>query len=166
MGLFGSILNLTPKAQKLKKASRKYERRQAGIRIENAQRAIEFRKKEDPREQAMLKQSLFGRGLGKSTIHDQSKERLDMIQRHRREAQESELGQAIRYRKIIKAKAKYERRSQWIELLDGILGIAMSAYGGGNSSQSTNLAAGQAAAQQGGDWAWNVGGQVGGMFTY
>ena len=164
MGLFGSILNLTPKAQKLKKAARKYERRQAGIRIENAQRAIEFRKKEDPREQAMLKQSVFGRGLGKSTIHDQARDRLDMIQRHRREAQESELGQAIRYRKIIKAKAKYDRRSQWIDLLDGILSIALGAGTGGGSN--IGIAQGQASAQQGADYAWNAGGQVGGMFNY
>lgn len=141
MGFFTSILNLTPKAQKYKKQQRSLERRQAWARIESVQRGIAFREKEDPREQAMLKQSAWGRGLGKSSIYDQDKERLSMVQGHRRAALDTEYDMAIRYRKLIKAKHKYERRSQYMEMLDSILSIAAGAGGGGGG----NIAAQQQA---------------------
>lgn len=131
MGFFQGVLNLTPKAQKYKKELRKYERRQADARIEAVNRAIDFRKTEDPREHAHLNQSMWARGLGKSSISDQNKARLDQIQAHRNAGLASDLDLAIRGKKIVKAKAKYARRSQYIEMLDSIISLAAGAGGSG-----------------------------------
>ena len=131
MGFFQGILNLTPKAQKLKKEIRKAERRAADNRIAEVSRAIEFRKTEDPREMAHMNQSLFGRGLGKSSIADQDKARLGVVQSHRNTKLAEDLDMAQRGKKIVKAKAKYARRSQYIEMLDSIISLAAGAGGSG-----------------------------------
>lgn len=131
MGFFQGILNLTPKAQKLKKEMRKAERRAADNRIYSVQRAMDFRKTEDPREMAHMNQSLWGRGLGKSSIADQDKDRLRMIQAHRNTGLTEAMDMAIRGKKIVKAKAKYARRSQYIEMLDSIISLAAGAGGSG-----------------------------------
>ena len=129
-GIFGSILGLTPKAQKYKKAMRKLQRNEADNRINEANRQIAFRATEDPREQANLKQTSFARGLGKSTIFDQDKDRLTQIQTQRNTRLGEAHAQATLYRQMLSHKFALERRSQYIQIIDSILGIAGGGQGG------------------------------------
>lgn len=129
-GIFGSILGLTPKAQKYKKSMRKLQRNEADNRIAEANRQIAFRTTEDPREQAALKQGMFGRGLGKSTIHDQDKARLDTIQSSRNARMKEGHEQATEYRRMLSHKFALERRSQYIQIIDSLLGLAGGGQGG------------------------------------
>lgn len=151
-GIFGSILGLTPKAQKYKKSMRKLQRQQADNRINEVARQQGFRAKEDPREQAMLKGNMFSRGLGKSSIHDQDRDRLTMIQGNRNAALAEGMKYAQEYRKMINFKFATERRSQYIQIIDSILGLAgggqggeMGGSGGGDAGGGGNLWAGSGA---------------------
>ena len=152
-GIFGSILGLTPKAQKYKKAMRKLQRNEADNRIKEVDRQIAFRGTEDPREQANLKQTSFARGLGKSTIFDQDKGRLDMIQGQRNTRLSEAQAQAKLYRQMLSHKFALERRSQYIQIIDSLLGLA----GGGQGGEM----GGYGGQQGGGGGAY--GGAMGGM---
>lgn len=130
-GIFGSILGLTPKAQKFKKAQRVLQRQEAESKINEVNRQIDFRTREDPREQASLNQQMFARGLGKSSISDQEKDRLTNIQQSRNAHLQEGLAYANEYRKMLNFKFAYERRSQYIQIIDSILGLAGGGQGGG-----------------------------------
>jgi hypothetical protein len=129
-GIFGSILGLTPKAQKYKKSMRVLQRQQADNRINEIGRQQDFRAKEDPREQAMLKGQMYGRGLGKSSIFDQDRDRLTTIQGNRNASLEEGMKYAREYRKMINFKFATERRSQYIQIIDSIIGLAGGGQGG------------------------------------
>lgn len=156
-GIFGSILGLTPKAQKYKKSMRVLERQQADNRINEVARQQDFRTKEDPREQAMLKGEMFGRGLGKSTIFDQDQDRLTTIQGNRNAALTEAAKYAKEYRKMLNFKFAYERRSQYIQIIDSILGIAGGGQGGGPGLDNGG-GGGGAGAGAGASWGAYMGG--------
>lgn len=160
-GIFGSILGLTPKAQKYKKAMRKLQRNEADNRINEVERQIAFRGTEDVREQAGLKQTMFGRGLGKSTISDQETERLSTVQSHRNTRLKEAQAQAKLYRQMLSHKWALERRSQYIQIIDSLLGIAGGGQGGemgGYGGQG-----GGAGAGAGGSWGASMG-EMGGSY--
>lgn len=161
-GIFGSILGLTPKAQKYKKSMRVLQRQQADSRINEIQRQQDFRTKEDPREQAMLKGQMFGRGLGKSSIFDQDKDRLSMIQGNRNAGLAEGAAYAKEYRKMLNFKFAYERRSQYIQIIDSIIGVWGGGGTGGGSELDNGLggngSGGGYGAGAGADWGASMGG--------
>lgn len=159
MGIFTGIGLVTPDASRYKKAVRSLENKRAASMIYNAQAGIDFREKEDPREQAQLKSSMWGRGLGKSSINDQNAERLTMIQGQRNEKLRQALDYAYKYRTMINKKHHWEKVSQYYEMIDGIIGLAS----GVTRSASTNAPEGGGGDFGGGGWGgdFNSGGNGG-----
>lgn len=135
MGLFQSIGDLANTG--FQKSRRRLERASANKAIADISAQQEFRKREDPREQAHLKQSAWARGLGKSSIADQDKERLTLMQGDRSAALDRAMHLAVRNKQYIKKKHKHEKVSMWLGLLDGIISLAAGA-GGGSQSQLGN----------------------------
>lgn len=125
MNIFSSIYSMGPQAQRMKKAKFRLERAAANKAIADINSQIELRKTEDPREQAYLKQGLFGRGIGKSTIAEQDTARLTGQQRARNEALQRALHVAARYKQYVKKKQRYERKSVYAQALDTIVSAAM-----------------------------------------
>lgn len=137
MGIMTSIGGLfSPRIKRYQKNIRDLERQRADQMVNNANRAIQFREAEDPREQSFLKQRTFARGLGKSSIADEDKARLEMIQSHRmgklREAQ----SYAYEYKKMIRNKHKFEKVNRYMQIIDSIISIAAGAGGGPSGDQN------------------------------
>ena len=76
MNIFSSIFSMGPQGQRMKKAKFRLERAAANKAIADIGSQQTLRQTEDPREQAHMKQSMFARGLGNSTIRDQDTARL------------------------------------------------------------------------------------------
>lgn len=84
MGIFGDISNdvfnnvyMAP----LRRKQNAHAREQLTHAIDKAQWQSDYlQNTEHPRQQAMLTQSMFGRGLGKSTIYDQERDRMTQQQ--------------------------------------------------------------------------------------
>lgn len=135
MGIFQSIFALSSKGRRLGVHQRRLENAQADRAINDIQRQQDTRLTEDPREQASLKQGLWGRGLGKSTIAEQDTQRLT-DQQARRNASLSEAHQVAQYHKeYLKFKQKYDRESRYYAMVDSIISVAAGAGGGANTSQ-------------------------------
>ena len=133
MGVFQAVFALGGKGSGYRKAARKLERSQANARIEKLTRAINFRATEDPRERAHQNQTLFARGIGKSTIAESDKTRLATIQEMRNADLERDLDLARKYKKYINKKHSYENKAVYAAALDGILSIALGAGGGASA---------------------------------
>jgi hypothetical protein len=160
MGIFTGIGAITPDATRYKKHIRSLETKRANQMIYNVSAQQEFRQQEDPREQAQLNQSMWGRGLGKSTIADQDKSRLDMIQRQRNEKLSQAMDYAQEYKRMIKRKHRWQKVSQYYEAIDGILGVAAGA--GGSSSGGFSMDGGDS----GGGGGFGGGGMGGDFGSY
>ena len=145
MGIFTGIGMVTPDASRYKKYIRGLELMQAKKMLTGAKNAIAFRKIEDPREKAHQKQTMFARGLGKSTIFDQDRERLELMQSQRNDMNAQNLRYAQKYRTMIKKKHHWEKISQYYEMIDGIIGLAS----GGSGSASMSFGGGGGAAEGG-----------------
>jgi len=131
MGIFQTIF--TAASGGLYKKQRRLQNAQAQKQIDDVQRAIDTRATEDPREQASLKQGLWGRGLGKSTIAEQDTQRLSDQQTRRNQSLAQAMDIAHKNKQYLKSKAKYDRTSMYIGILDSIISIAAGA-GGGNTA--------------------------------
>lgn len=97
-------------------------------------REQEFRQTEDPREAAMLKQSLAARGLGDSTISQQDTSRLKAIQANRQMALAEHRDIAERSLSMLRRRRKFERRMSFFNLLmesAAAAGGAAAGIGGG-----------------------------------
>jgi hypothetical protein len=140
MNIFSSIFSMGPQGQRMKKAKFKLERAAANKAIADIGSQQALRKVEDPREQAHMKQSLFGRGIGKSTIADQDTARLTGQQSARNAALERAMHVAVRYKQYLKKRQRYERKSVYAQALDTIVSAAMMVgtmgMSGGNTAQS------------------------------
>lgn len=139
MGIIQNAGNVWGQGAKARKSKNKLLRAQANARIQAAERARAFREQEDPREQAHNKQTLFARGMGKSTIAEQDTARLSMIQSHRNAGIASALHLAVRYKQYLKVMQEYERRQAYAALADDVLNIYTAGMTGGgeNASQQT-----------------------------
>lgn len=115
LGIFGKF---SKTARRLRKKQKSFDKAQRHAQIADIESELAFREKEDPREQAQLRQSMAGRGLGKSTINDQAQARLLDLQARRRAASERQRDLAHRGLSLIKLKAKAARRMLPVELLD------------------------------------------------
>lgn len=152
MGIFTSIGGLfSPRIKKYQRSIKRLETLRANNMVENANRAIKFRESEDPREQAHFKQTMFARGLGKSTIHDQDKARLDMIQTQRNSRLKEAQDYAYAFKKMIRRKHDYEKVNKYMQILDSIVSIAAGA--GGGASADANYG-GMTGGDMGGGGGW------------
>lgn len=156
MGIIQDAGNVWGQGAKARKSKSKLLMSQANARIQAAERARMFREKEDPREQAHNKQTLFARGMGKSTIAEQDTERLSMIQSHRNASIASALHLAVRYKQYLKVMREYERRQAYAALADDVLNTfygtgsgETAAYGYvGSEPSSTEFSGGGTTDQQ------------------
>lgn len=162
MNIFSSIYSMGPQAQRMKKAKFRLERAAANKAIADIEGQQRLRKVEDPREQAYLKQGLFGRGLGKSTIAEQDTARLTGQQAERNAALRRALHTAVRYKQYLKKKQRYERKSVYAQALDTIVSAAMMVgtmgIGGGSAPQSQGTGAPMSYSGSGGIGDFDYGG--------
>lgn len=140
MGIFGSINNKFFGAiygRKLAAMQRGIARHQLDTAELAVDRAQQFREKEDPREQAQLNQGMWARGLGKSSINDQNRERLLSIQSNRNEQLARAMELVHKKRRYLNKSAQINRGKFWsdigAEILDTAL-MAMTGMGGGPAS--------------------------------
>lgn len=153
MGFFQSIYDLADPSYR--RARQKYEKKQANRAIADIQAQLAFREREDPREQAHLKQGLWGRGLGKSSIAQQDTDRLTFMQDQRRASINRAFDLARQYKRMIKKKHRYERNSAYAAMLDSIISLAAGAGGGGGQSPAQSGAAGASYGWSGGAGDYN-----------
>ncbi len=159
MGIMTSIGSLfSPRIRKLEASRRTLERQRAANMVNNAERAITFRQSEDPREQAFLNQSMYGRGLGKSSISDQEKGRLDMIQQQRMAKLSEARDYAYAYKKMIKRKHEFEKVNRYMQVIDSIISVAGGAGGGPSGAEDLSGGGGDSGGIGGGGGDYNFGG--------
>lgn len=126
--LLGSLWGrFNPTVRKLKKMEHNYEKARQYAALAGIKDEQRFRKEEDPRERALLKQSLFGRGLGKSSIYDQDMARLTKAQARQRAALKRQKGIVYGGLSLIRQRRKYERRMLPMQIWGDIQGAASSA---------------------------------------
>ena len=140
MGIFQGIYSIGPQGQKYRKSQSRLERAQINARIQGIQNQINFRKKEDPREHSQLKHSAWGRGLGKSSIAEQDKERLSSIQKIRNADLSSAMHVAVRMKQYLKKKRRHERNSAYLAVLDEL--VSMVPFFGGSGGQTPEASGG------------------------
>lgn len=103
-------------AMRMQKARAKYG-------VEDLQAALETHKEETERERAFLKQSLFGRGMGKSSIATQEMSRQERLALRREAAMRRQLALAERGLALVRSRAKHEKRMEQMEMISGIAKI-------------------------------------------
>ncbi len=104
--------------RKLARKEKSFQKAQQHAQIADIESEMAFRQTEDPRERVALKQSMFGRGLGKSTIATQGATRLGDMQARRRAALERQKDLAHRGLSLIKLRARAARRFLPYDILD------------------------------------------------
>ena len=122
----------TNTGRRLRKREYQQNRRTAQAAIENVKAEQVWREKEDPREQAFLNQSMYARGLGKSSIAGQNKERLGLQQKLRNEALGRNLEIAEHNLALINRRWRFGKKFQWAQSADDILSLVgggLTAYG-------------------------------------
>ena len=121
----GFLSNLSKKfsstGRRLERKEKSFKKAQAKAQIADIESQLEFNVKEDPREQSQLRQSMFGRGLGKSTINTQGMARLTDIQARRRAALLRNKDLAHRGLSLIKLRARAARRFAPYDIADDLL---------------------------------------------
>lgn len=131
MGIFGDmttgIYNVTY-GQKLKRKQYALQEKGLNNQIFKINRQQEFLAKEQPRQQAGLKQSMYGRGLGKSTIFDQDRERLEMMQRHQNEGLADALDYTQRAKAYLRKKKQIEKYKLYADIAADVLDTALAAF--------------------------------------
>jgi len=150
MGLFTNVATRVSKSgRNLRKKEYEQAKRIARANIESVKEAIAFREVEDPREQAQLNQGLFARGLGKSSIAEQDKSRLSLIQRNRRNQLDRGLQIAEKGLSLIKKRWTYSHRIQWAQSVDDLLSLVggvATVYGAATGNAGIQAAGAGAAA--------------------
>ena len=145
MGIFTQAQNWTKSSRNLRSREYSQQKRILQNQIDTIRENQEFRKTEDPRELAAQKQGMFGRGLGKSTIADQDRERLVGMQTRRNAALGRGLELAEQGYALVRARHRQVRRMRIGQTLDEILGIvggSVSAFGGSTDASNTQNAGG------------------------
>lgn len=144
MGLFQSIFNLAdPAAKKYKKAKNSYQRRQYWKAIADAEAAKAEHEQATKWQRGALRGQLYGtRGFGKGDPNDkmdlanQTMAGFEATANRRGEAIDRGISLAWSYRRYVKAGINYERKSQYAQLLDGILSLAYGIGQGGGTSKT------------------------------
>lgn len=137
MGIFQSIYSMGPQGHRLRKKKFRLMRAQAWNQIHSASEAQLTDLEETERGRAFLGQNLAGRGLSKSSIADQDTDRFNRLADRRAAANQRRVELAWLNRKHVLQAIKYERKSVYAAMIDGIISIAAGAGSGGTSAQSS-----------------------------
>lgn len=122
MGFFELFKQFSGTGRRMRRDQAAMEKAQANAQIAGIQDEMNFQSQEMPREQAQLRQSMFGRGLGNSTIATQGMTRLTGIQARRQAALSRQMDLANRGLSLIKLKARAARRFMPFTLLQELSG--------------------------------------------
>lgn len=109
-----------PARRRLERQQFRLERARARAALANIQGEIAFREKENPREMAALRQSMFGRGLGRSTIASQEQERLAGIHARRMAALLESQAIAERGLRLLRRRRRFQRIMEPFSYLDAL----------------------------------------------
>lgn len=149
-GMVDTGYNLTA-GRKIAKREYSIQRQRLGSAMNQINRNIAFRQDiEDPRERAMLNQSMYARGLGKSSISDQDKARLGTIQENRLTSLRDQYDILRRTRSLMKRKRRYGRYKLYADVVADVLDTALAVYTGGMTGVSDPSTAGEASRGGGG----------------
>ena len=143
-GMVDTGYNLTA-GRKVAKREYSINRQRLGAAMGQIDRTINFRRNiEDPRERAMLNQGMYARGLGKSSISEQDKERLNTIQQNRITALADQFDILRRTRSLMKRKRRYGRYKLYADVIADVLDTALAVYTGGMTGTASPSTAGEA----------------------
>jgi len=149
-GMVDTGYNLTA-GRKVAKREYSINRQRLGSAMDQLQRGMAFRRDiEDPREKAMLNQGMYARGLGKSSIAEQDKARLGVIQQNRIQAMGEQFDILRRTRSLMKRKRRYGRYKLYADVVADVLDTALAVYTGGMTGVSDPSTAGEASRGGGG----------------
>lgn len=158
MGLFTEgFFKRSSSGRRLAKREYEFQKDQARHAQQSAQAALELHKTESFRNRALLSQSLYGRGLGKSSIADQDMARLIKVQWAQRDSIKRQREMARKGYSLIKFRKTHAQRQAWAETLDAVVGIA------GNILSYTGRRSTQEPASTGGAGMYGTGGGGGGF---
>ena len=142
MGIFESLVGSYYKmGAERKLAAKAYSTRntQYAMAIADSKRQQAFMTDiEHPRQQAALKQGMFGRGLGKSTIHDQDKGRLTTMQENREKTMRERIALLYKQKSLNKHVWQTQRHRMYADVAATVLDSFISAYFGGAVNQPQN----------------------------
>ena len=131
--LWGGIGKLLDWRQQKMQMALEKDRAEAALASTRSEQ--EFRSLEDPREQAQLRQSMYGRGMGKSSIATQEGARLTDMQARRNAALASQRGLQESGLSLIRKQRKYARRLLPLQIAapfgEALKGAGQMAAGGG-----------------------------------
>lgn len=146
MGLFTNVATrISGGGRRLRRREYTQAKRQAYHQINTIREAQQFRSEEDPREQAALKQGMFARGLGKSTIHNQDWIRLSRMQANNRAQLQRQRQIAEANLSLIKKRWRYSKRIQWAQSVDDLLSLVggvATVYGAASGNVGMQAAGG------------------------
>jgi len=129
MGFFESIMSMTV-GRTTKRRQYRYQRDQLRHQKANIEEMMKSRETEDPREQAFQKQSMFGRGLGKSSIMEQEGKRLTDAQARRNASLSRAHKLTVDGLRLLKKKKQLANAMMWASSLDSLINLAAGAGGG------------------------------------
>jgi hypothetical protein len=139
MSFWDSVMSASMRASKggrnLTHKQKQQDERKLYHNLINIQDTQAHRAVEDPREQAHLNQSMWGRGLGKSTIATQDMERLKGIQGRRNAALERQALIAAKEISLYKKYWRHKRRRAWLATVSDSANFATFGIGMANSVQ-------------------------------
>ena len=130
MNVFGDIYGAVH-GPRLQRKANALHRSRAEAAVLNMQTSLEEHKINAQRNEAIQRQSLAARGLGKSSIADQDTARLKLFNANRLANLEMGLHVAIQNRDYVKAMIKYKRKQYYAQQLDNIVNTGLALYSGG-----------------------------------
>lgn len=122
LGIAGGLIDW-----RQRKMAMALEKQRAQAALDSVEREQGFRALEDPREQAQLRQSMFARGLGKSSVATQEGSRLTDIQARRNAALASQRDLAASGLTLIRRQRRYARRQLPFEIANPFVAQAKQA---------------------------------------
>ena len=135
---YGLLSKYNPAKLRLDRRRERLEKAQLAESYRGAQSDREFRQLEDPREQAELKQSLFGRGLGKSSIAQRDTARLSDIQSRRMAALQAREEISRKGLSLFRKQRKFNKRMIPLDILGMMISSGNQATSGGAERASAS----------------------------
>jgi len=118
---------------KYKRAQKKYMKRAARARIDQAHRAKAQFEDDSAYKEQILQQSHYARGLGNSSIAREDTDRFQRAKQRALENLQQDIDLAVRGYDVLKKQLRFQASNQYIQLFDQLVGIAggavAAAYG-------------------------------------
>lgn len=129
-GFFSGVHNMIMGGKARRKA-KKFQKAQARAQINEASRAKAAYEDEAAYQEQMLNQSLAGRGLSNSSIAREDEGRFARARQRAVESLDERLNLATQGYDVLKAQQRLQASSQYIQLIDQLVGIAGGAVSAG-----------------------------------